>query len=73
MTGALVLKNLHSTEVQVALEPWTDEAAIMPGGAIEIAFEGPAGGRIEIETKPGEITVYGWAGGILSFVVPARV
>lgn len=73
MNGLLALSNSQPGDVRVILEPWCEERTLSSGSTLDVAFDGPSGGRIEIEMKPGEMIVYAWEGATMSFVgKPAR-
>jgi hypothetical protein len=48
------------------VEPWAEEILLSPGQEITVSFEGPVGGEIEIEDKPGLKVLYGWPGSVFS-------
>jgi hypothetical protein len=52
------------------VEPWAEEILLSPGQEIIVSFEGPAGGEIEVEDKPGLKVLYGWLGSIFSVDSP---
>jgi len=70
--GVLAITNSHASEVRLTLEPWADEHMLPPDSTVEVAFNGPMDGRIEVEMKPGEIIVYGWEGAVMSVLDSPR-
>ena len=52
------------------VEPWAEEILLLPGQEIIVSFEGPAGGEIEVEDKPGLKVLYGWPGSVFSVDPP---
>ena len=67
MEWTISVTNRQEVEVRVVLEPWLDERRLTPGSTATISLSGPPVGPIEIETRPQEIVVYGWAGSLLQF------
>jgi hypothetical protein len=67
MNGVVAIRNAQPTEVRLVLEPWAEEQLVPAGTVMTILFDGPSGGRLEVEFKPGEIIVYGWEGSVISF------
>lgn len=69
-TGVVAITNSQRTTMRLVLEPWADEHSIEPGATVEVAFSGPADGRMEVEVKDGEVFLYAWEGAVMSVPKP---
>jgi hypothetical protein len=58
----LAVRNTGTKELTFALELWGREYSILPGDALQVAWWGPLGGLLEVETGDDRLTVYGWPG-----------
>jgi hypothetical protein len=54
----------------VLVESWAEEILLEPGQEIIVTFEGPPGGEVEVEDKPGLKVLYGWPGSVFSVDSP---
>ena len=66
-SGTFAVRNGGSSSLRVLLEPWSDEIVLARLAAVEITFDGPSHGRIEIDISHERVAVGGWEGSILDF------
>ena len=64
------IRNQDSSPLTVIVEPWAEEILLAPGQEIVVNFEGPPGGEIEVENKPGMKVLHGWPGSVFSVEPP---
>jgi len=60
--SAVRVANASGSPLRLRIEPWGREFDLAEGAAQVLDFAGPDGGMIEVEVRPGEITVFGWVG-----------
>lgn len=60
--SAVRVANVSTAPLCLRLEPWGRTFDLAGGATQNLDFEGPDGGLIELEVRPGEVTVYGWVG-----------
>jgi len=65
MRGTIIVCNDQPSKIKVVIEPWGDEHDLLPVEELEITYSGPNGGLFEIESKPGQVILYGWEGSIV--------
>ena len=63
--GTIVVRNYQPSKIKVIIEPWANEYDLLPVEELEIIYSGPNGGLFEIESKPGQVILYGWEGSIV--------
>lgn len=61
-TMALRVTNSSSETKTLNLEPWGEQYRLGPNESIDLRADGPAGGRLEMETLDRDVTVWGWSG-----------
>jgi hypothetical protein len=62
MKTTVKIVNSNDGSLRVILEPWGREYDLGSGEEQRLDFDGPDGGLIEVQTRAGQITVYGWTG-----------
>ena len=62
MKTTVNIVNTDADPLRLILEPWGREYDLAPGLGQWFEFDGPDAGLIEVRTRPGEMTVYGWVG-----------
>lgn len=60
------LLNSRSIGIKFYLEPWGEEYEMPPDATFDVVAKGPQGGSLEVEFGDDHITVYGWAGSVVS-------
>lgn len=58
----LRLRNERKEPLVLRIEPWADEVTIQSADSVNVAFEGPPGGTIEVEAGASALVVFGWQG-----------
>lgn len=58
--------NPSDEETTLVLEPWGETFTMPPGAAIEVVGRGPDTDTVEISFQDEVISVWGWAGSVLS-------
>src|SRR5262245_32431937 len=58
----ITLRNAKRVPLAIRIEPWADEITLRPGGTVELRFEAPEVGPIEVEVEGDVLVVYGWVG-----------
>ena len=66
ITMTLRVSNACSNPLPCDLEPWTESYTIAPEDTVEITAHGPGGDTLELVVADDRITVYGWAGSIVT-------
>ena len=61
-----LVRNTHAEEIEVDIEPWGEVHVLAPQRALELLFEAPEPGLIEVETGERRTTVYGWSRSVVS-------
>jgi hypothetical protein len=62
MKTTVNIVNTDRVLLRLILEPWGRDYDLEPGVGQWFEFDGPDAGLIEVRTRPGEMTVYGWVG-----------
>lgn len=66
MSGVVAITNGNPSVLNLTIEPWADQHELSVGDTLELVFDGPVGGRLEVEVKPNGLTIYGWPGSTVS-------
>lgn len=62
----LRIQNSEPHSLALYLEPWGEELLIEPNATYELAARGPEGDCLHVDLAPGQVTIYGWSGSVIS-------
>jgi len=63
----LSYENATELEQRLIIEPWAEQYVIQPGQRVDIVVQSDApAGCLELEQRPGGLTIYGYTGCIIS-------
>lgn len=60
------VRNNSQHPIKIYVEPWGDVLQMPSSTLYQIAAEGPAGDCMEVQFNRDGLTIYGWAGAVLS-------
>ncbi len=72
IVSRLQLTNSHPGAIRFALEPWGEEYTLPPEMTLEVTARGPEGGALEVELAADGVTVWGWAGSVVTLSQDGR-
>ena len=70
-TGQIIKTPLHNAKavaLTVHVEPWGEQYVMPPGTTYEVIARGPAGDTLEIALEDESITLWGWAGSVVTLL-----
>lgn len=72
IVSRLQLTNSHPRAIRFALEPWGEEYTLPSEMTLEVTARGPEGGTLEVDLAADGVTVWGWAGSVVSLAENGR-
>lgn len=58
----LEVANADAAPLVLFLEPWAEPFVIPPHSAIEVVAYAPSEGRLEVDNRDNQVTIWGWTG-----------
>jgi len=65
VTVTVRLHNNGADHLAVLVEPWCEQYSLPPAASFDLVAKGPERALLEIDSRPTEMTIYGWTGSVV--------